>query len=853
MIEINAENLEWAFRKLKTHYYYYYSSNYLKGEIIDFENNILCGKLTFQSIADTLLKYSADKTSNYRTFFKSNYIIYPKKNSFKNCNNEFSLNSYNCFIDVDLCIHLVDVLFCLELIEKIGINNNRACVYGGRIDPRLLKAKSIIESNFLYENYRNGYQKWIHIPDAIASKKTSEDNISVIRTDIASCFYSIEFDFDEFLSIVGIDSDSSTIMKNIFNIYTYKVKDGKLKENKVYRKVILPIGLLSSQIILNYVLADFDEAVRNNINVVEYGRYVDDMIIVVKGDAENKTYDFVFNEILKPSFEKEKDGFKLSRTKLLNCDLFLNKEKTHIRLLPNNLDKYDFDDLLESVSFCDFIDSYRDNSPVQFFKDYSNSDVRNNVYDVFYEPNERIYNMIMSIPGETLLNCFSFWNDIFKSFKNSSEKTAAIFNRINSLIKKISNRELPSKSVKQTLGRELEVSLRLSSQSPKQLCYFSELDLNDLVELIGMVKNGNYKYQPMIFSLVELSLYYSFETIDDMNCDIKTNTLALYRSINCVDSTDSYPINGYAFNYCDNKRDIKRKNEPEKEENNTVRIAVAALNMDGLEESDLLGKAPAGYKLDDILRIIKSAHKRKAEYILLPEFALESRWLLRVLKEARKNHISLISGLIHCRKTNNLVYNITVIYDYLLGIVLLKEKNYMSPDEKKLITFPKPKGMGCNYHEPALPYYYIIDDGRICFSTMTCYEATNVCDRAELADKINVLFMPVYNYDTHYFSNIINSLSRDISCYIIQANSNKMGDSKIRMPVEDALADKVRIKGGINNYCVVDEIDISLLEKENNDFLEKLDEISKGKIEPKDNKKKIAIKPLSAGNHHHFK
>ena len=68
-----------------------------------------------------------------------------------------------------------------------------------------------------------------------------------------------------------------------------------------------------------------------------------------------------------------------------------------------------------------------------------------------------------------------------------------------------------------------------------------------------------------------------------------------------------------------------------------------------------------------------------------------------------------------------------------------------------------------------------------------------------------------WNRDTKYYSNILESLSRDIHCYCIQVNSSNYGDSRITKPSKTEEKDIIRTKGGKNSTILVDEIDIGAL------------------------------------------
>jgi hypothetical protein len=74
--------------------------------------------------------------------------------------------------------------------------------------------------------------------------------------------------------------------------------------------------------------------------------------------------------------------------------------------------------------------------------------------------------------------------------------------------------------------------------------------------------------------------------------------------------------------------------------------------------------------------------------------------------------------------------------------------------------------------------------------------------------KVDFLVASEYNPDIKYFSNIVESVIRDVHCYFIQANSSDFGDSRISQPKKSELLDILRIKGGDNDTFLVTELDI---------------------------------------------
>jgi len=84
----------------------------------------------------------------------------------------------------------------------------------------------------------------------------------------------------------------------------------------------------------------------------------------------------------------------------------------------------------------------------------------------------------------------------------------------------------------------------------------------------------------------------------------------------------------------------------------------------------------------------------------------------------------------------------------------------------------------------------------------------NVWHRSLFKSKLDLLVGVEWNKDTNYFSNIVESCSRDLHCYIAQVNTSQFGDSRITQPVESARLDILRLKGGTNDAILIAEIDL---------------------------------------------
>lgn len=92
-----------------------------------------------------------------------------------------------------------------------------------------------------------------------------------------------------------------------------------------------------------------------------------------------------------------------------------------------------------------------------------------------------------------------------------------------------------------------------------------------------------------------------------------------------------------------------------------------------------------------------------------------------------------------------------------------------------------------------------------------CFELASIKDRALFSSYADVVVAVEWNKDINYYSNILESLSRDLHCYCVQVNSSDYGDSRITMPSKTELKDIIKTKGGNNATVLVGTIDIEKL------------------------------------------
>ena len=240
-------------------------------------------------------------------------------------------------------------------------------------------------------------------------------------------------------------------------------------------------------------------------------------------------------------------------------------------------------------------------------------------------------------------------------------------------------------------------------------------------------------------------------------------------------------------------------------------MANVKVSLDNIKKS--LFKIPDTSKgrRKELIDILNDVEKVKADVLILPEVSVPHRWLPMIADESRRKQRLIIIGLEHIR-INNICYNLLAtclpfeqngIKDVVINFRL---KNHYSPSETKMIL-----EKGKVIPIPSISLYNLFVWKGVNFANYNCYELADINHRSLFKSKVDLLFASEYNSDVNYFSNIVETVSRDIHCYFVQVNSSDFGDSRITAPRKTESKDILKLKGGENNVVLLGKIDINEL------------------------------------------
>jgi hypothetical protein len=244
-----------------------------------------------------------------------------------------------------------------------------------------------------------------------------------------------------------------------------------------------------------------------------------------------------------------------------------------------------------------------------------------------------------------------------------------------------------------------------------------------------------------------------------------------------------------------------------------IRIAVANVKMNENDLEDILDgkKRNISSRCTEISKIVNEAIKYRSNILIMPESYIPISFLPVIQAKAAANKMVIIGGIEHI-KYNKLVYNLTVTLIPIVNnkmrycIPFFHQKVYFSPAEEE---FVKKKG----YTPATRKGHTLFKYNDISFVTFCCYELTSLEERCKFKREADVVFGVEWNRDVAYFSNILESLSRDRCCFCIQSNTSEYGDSRIVQPTKSISMNIARVKGGINGNVIIGEIDVDALRK----------------------------------------
>ena len=366
---VSIEEVKLAYKKFKSYVYYDNTGLFMRKQIADFEAN------DFEQRLESIYNHLKG-ISNIEIFFNGSNDYFdsliekicfwkvPKKIPSSSKNSGQLLTNYRLeksveikdfifHVNAPIELHIIAVLWIMK--EGQHLISNLDFSYGYVLDKNDTN-NDIVNGLRLFKPYYNEYQKWRD--RAIESAKNvlkENQNVGIISLDIKNFYHSVNLDFDKVedsLIDKNVETLLTKLLKKIYLHYTNIISKNIGNINKL-DKSILPIGFLSSGILANWYLIDFDNQVNEKLSPVYYGRYVDDILLSIplgnltKYDSSEALIKDLFEDngiLIKIETKKDHDNSLIYKLEAYDS-LEIQDEKIIIMLFDKNeptslLDKF---------------------------------------------------------------------------------------------------------------------------------------------------------------------------------------------------------------------------------------------------------------------------------------------------------------------------------------------------------------------------------------------------------------------------------------------------------------------------------------------------------------------------------
>ncbi len=907
--ENKLDEVQTAYRKLKQECYYDTADLFLRQRIANFEcahdfKDRLIAVASFLEFLDSEDNYWESNEQFNEWLDKISFHCLPKKINSENSTREssdsprfitnlrsskrYEMEEVNYFIDAPIELHIIDVLWCIN----VGVQLDRQLIVnclGNRIISSDNDSSS--DSSGLFKIFHRQYSKWRDTAIRRAEKALeNETDILLIGLDIKQCYYHMEIDWDR-LNQEVTDEKNNRLNKTlnlIISKFTACIYDHLQITHESAKDIQgLPVGLSSSRVLCNWLLNDFDRNVQDKLHPLYYGRYVDDILLVIQktldpGLSSNDVIDKVLVQekilgsdysisgssslkIQQSKFIIQYFDHKHSHAGLKEFKREIEAQASEFRFLPDGDDEVGLDNCAFDLIYKGSINKLRsviglEANSTELSKYLSRKIM---LYRLCQEEGkaDHIEQLFRFYKGKNIFDFYRLWEKVFSLFiVNEKESDSYKFHsQCKDTIKKLRYHKSPDTEKK--VKNDLNLYLLLSLAIPLGLKgddYREKVKNKRFSRLIKGDDNGNsslqysknfrranlIRHQFVAWPLLNYTSYQgdlsspsvlpSDLKIDDWSIKEKAqyspryihlDEYQLFKLLESVSQGNKIALdvllsgmeaNGlhYLTKFAPGEnRDVCLPDESKINNQCVVGIANMKVKEADIEAAYTPHKKPnlSITRQADLYELLNSAIRgKKCDILALPEVSIPVRWLPLMVSFARKQQMSIVFGLEHW-VSNNQAHNFVVTLlpfetevGYKNCILSVRLKNHYSPNEKHELN-----RLGLQVVEPKPQYYEIFTWRGLKFSVYNCFELSDIVHRGVMKSKIDMLIAVAWNRDTPYYSNIIESVVRDLHCYVIHVNTSQYGESRVSVPKSSWEIDMVKVKGGINTAILKAKLDIS--------------------------------------------
>ncbi|GAA4139674.1 hypothetical protein GCM10022216_18010 [Sphingobacterium kyonggiense] len=364
----NRDDVITAYKQLKP-YLFHENLQICAKKIVDFEES-------FENNIKQVLNFLNSPTNSatwlnidsYFTIIKDydadngGLIFTDVKQRWNSVNKNIKSVKFRIVSDLSIHTHLVSIIWINKVARNYEAQLSKSC-YGTRLDQTSFEGKGIQ----LFTNYLSDYRKWqTNGIDAIKKEFDNKKGVIAVTADIRSFYHNVDYSIlknESFYSNLSSDVHFTEEMK-ILSVKVFELIDSwstkvylslseNIKEQYALKHVGLPIGLAFSKVLANLILKELDTKVEEELSPVYYGRYVDDLFLVLKSNSKIDSRDAFWNYLkirIPLKIENENNLVSLSLINAGVSNLSFNTDKEKFFYLDGKYGKNLIKDIEEELN-----------------------------------------------------------------------------------------------------------------------------------------------------------------------------------------------------------------------------------------------------------------------------------------------------------------------------------------------------------------------------------------------------------------------------------------------------------------------------------------------------------------------
>lgn len=281
-MEITQQDLIQAYKKVKVDLFYSNCENYAR--LMDYEHDLEKNLLELKKKIDNY-----PETSNSLAYVQdaTSYSLIGKSYDF---DDGITLRVMSNF---PIEFHVLSSLWIQKIGLKIDAEFDNSMIWGNRL-RRCSEGTLNMRALGNFKPYSRQYSHWQNNAIKAVQKSLEEGlRVSVFSTDVKAYYHSIS---PRVLRDKRLDKYTEGY-ESLHDMFSYAIIDwsehpgAEFLRAKDGQHLGIPVGLCASCVIANWVLSDLDQEIAEIIRPQYYGRYVDDILLIVPTNKEDQTSD----------------------------------------------------------------------------------------------------------------------------------------------------------------------------------------------------------------------------------------------------------------------------------------------------------------------------------------------------------------------------------------------------------------------------------------------------------------------------------------------------------------------------------------------------------------------------------